>query len=123
MRSACGLALVLALLGTAPAFAQQPPPPPPPNDGLVIVGHGPDVPNVSGDIPNVSADAAAPVDLAPVPLVVVVPVPVFVGRPHHHGPRPAAAPTETPANPFGRFLTDPSRRFLNPIVPPGPPNS
>jgi hypothetical protein len=77
---------------------------------VVIVGHGPDVPNTS----------AADVYVMPVQFV----MPYVVGYPatrgtcagtiENHGPGSThAAVAASATNPFGRFMNDPTARFIN----------
>ena len=121
------LPVALALIAVAPAAAQDTSP------GVVIVGHGPDVPNAPASSAceatspdDVNCEPAPAQDFAPVvPMVVVVPVPVLVPIPtHHHRVQGAPAATQEfaepkpPENPFGRFINDPSRQFINPTIRP-----
>jgi hypothetical protein len=98
--------VVLAMLKSGPST-------PPPASSLVgegpqlvIVGHGPDVPNT----------AAAYVDIPFVPFVAPYLVGPVAGRgacaPSGHAVQSASS-TISPATPFGRFMNDPMARFTN----------
>ena len=107
MRLLFSLALAAAI--AAPVAAQeQAPPEQQATPGLVVVGHGPDVPNVGAQ------PEAVQVPTVVVPMMVIVAVPVLVqpSHPRHH--RANVVPSaDAPPNPTGQFINDPSRRFIN----------
>jgi hypothetical protein len=87
----------------SPSAASMPTPPPAPAPEVLIVGHGPDRPNAGRD--HRAFDWNSPVYVVPVPVVVGA-----TGLPCHV--RPQASPRTTSPT-FGRFMNDPSMRFLN----------